>query len=65
MSDIHQLPLMGHDLPAPRARVYRQGGLWWWEHACPTRGIAVAFGDPRPAWSDAYGDAIEHLRGCL
>lgn len=74
MSDLHSLPLRGHDLPeitpAPvrrRAHVWlcRHALLrgWWWEHQCAKSFWADS--GPFASLGDACDDAVQHLkRGC-
>lgn len=66
MSDLHRLPLRGHDLPeAPRrarvqVRSYTVGNsrFWYWEHAC---GYGVS---DHTGWESAFWWADRHVRQC-
>lgn len=68
MSDLHVLPLRGHDLPHmrlyTRARVFRIApGLWTWEHRCDqdtNRVSLVSLADQATAFRRAW----VHVRRC-
>lgn len=67
MSDLHDLPLRGHDIefrPYIRARVYRfLPGLWMWQYTAPTIHGAVGHG-PYGTWAEAYASALRMLETC-
>lgn len=70
MSDIHPLPLMGHDMPeviAPRAlaraHVYKGQYGWYWEHQCAP-GWWKNSGFPYIHSQSAYDAAVKHLKEC-
>lgn len=69
MSDLHQLPLTGHDLPViPRAklRVYKDGPYWYWEHACSYRPPSTpSTSYPFSQHSRAVHWGLRHMEGCL
>lgn len=55
MSDIHPLPLVGHDLdrePLIRATVFKQGPDWYWSYE-----IGVLVHGPFSTWTEAYTSA--------
>jgi hypothetical protein len=70
VSDLHPMPLRGHDLPdyapqAPerhKAHVWPAMGGWWWEHRC-TKSFYEDSG-PLASPGDAYDAAVRHLEGC-
>lgn len=69
MSDLHPLPLMGHDMPEifsvtrERARVYRIAEGWHWEHEC-SPGWWKSSGFPYMLRGSAYDAAVKHLKEC-
>jgi hypothetical protein len=70
MSDIHPMPLRGHDLPeffprAPRVRahVYRAPDGWRWEHEC-SPGWWKSSDFPHMTTGSAYKAAVRHLKEC-
>lgn len=69
MSDLHHLPLVGHDLPEifprerERAHVYWAKDGWYWEHSCAP-GWWKDSGFPYAARQGAIEGALWHLRGC-
>lgn len=70
MSDLHPLPLRGHDLPeffprAPRerARVCHMADGWYWEHQCAP-GWWKNSGFPYIHSQSAYDAAVKHLKEC-
>lgn len=63
MSDDHRgLP---HDLPARKAKVYKEG-LWWrWEHACSDRPPSTpVISYPQADQGMAMRGALRHLAWC-
>jgi hypothetical protein len=78
MSDLHQMPLRGHDLPpwmaVPPARRKAHvftitakprcavGPRWWWEHKCRENYYAEDGG--YASARDAYDAAVQHLERC-
>ena len=69
MSDVHERPLVGHDLewPTAKARVRRDpaSGLWCWEHQCAHRLPDKPFhAAPLADWATAQHDADFHARLC-
>ncbi len=56
MSDLHNLPLVGHDLPgrrpAVRALVFKERRGWVWTY----EGVALLHG-PFASWREAYDSA--------
>ena len=60
MSDLHRMPLVGHDMPhrpVVRARVYKiWGGGWGWSFFRPS-GPGVPWHGPFPTWREAYDSA--------
>jgi transposase len=71
MSDDHRgLP---HDLPEytpnwpprPKARVYKDGMWWRWEHACRYRGGVPNVSYPEPSQPIAFARALKHLERCV
>jgi hypothetical protein len=71
VSDLHRMPLVGHDLPTVsrvKARVSRdpETGSWVWEHECPLRGPQRPFyGLPMPSLEAAFRFAQAHMEFCL
>lgn len=70
MSDIHAMPLLGHDLPEyipPRARhkarVWPRPDGWRWEHECAP-GWWKDSGFPYIDSQGAHDGALKHLREC-
>lgn len=67
MSDLHSLPLRGHDLPLVRARrkarVYQGAYGWHWEHECST-GWWKNSEFPYALHSSALEGALRHLERC-
>lgn len=64
MSDVHRLPLLGHDLPEPvaptattKVQVFKDGGRWCWYHDCGTAWDWAY-------WETAYFGALAHARKC-
>lgn len=64
MSDIHALPLLGHDLPetpAPQApekvKVFKENGQWCWRHSCGFQGRWLL-------WGTAVYSAFSHAEKC-
>jgi hypothetical protein len=71
VSDIHQLPLLGHDLPevvfpdTPKARVFKEGPYWTWEHRCLGRPVRTPLnGYPHDAHAVAFLAAWWHMQRC-
>lgn len=76
MSDLHILPLLGHDLPEisdmPRqekARVYKDETFlgdptWRWEHPCRWKGGVLEYSYPLPSWRAAFNMAAQHVKEC-
>lgn len=71
MSDVHHLPLLGHDLPDSafrnKARIYQDPdtGLWCWEHHCLHRLPGKPFyGPPLASWADVVRHAFMHVEFC-
>jgi hypothetical protein len=71
MSDLHRMPLMGHDLPeyfGPRVR--RKARIYWaeygyhWEHECAP-GYWKDSGFPYVSREGAIAGALKHLGACL
>lgn len=68
MSDLHKLPLVGHDLPEParpvraKIRVFKEAGRWTWEHRC-TDGLFYG-GGHHALWADCAASALRHLERC-
>jgi hypothetical protein len=69
VSDLHQLPLLGHELPAfglppkRKARVFKDGKHWTWEHFCfYHQGIG---GYRHDSHAGAIEGALTHVRRCL
>jgi hypothetical protein len=65
MSDLHRLPLLGHDLPSKcvQAVVYKRGDLdWAWLHACP--GAMAASGGLHATQAWAFVVAERHVKRC-
>lgn len=65
MSDLHNLPLLGHDVPyrpAVRARVFqgKYSTLWYWSYAhrfgTPFQENPIRHG-PFASWREAYDSA--------
>lgn len=61
MSDLHQMPLRGHDMPSRpvvRAKVRQSGrrGHWVWTFIHSTEGPALWHG-PFASWREAYDSA--------
>lgn len=57
MSDLHTLPLVGHDIPskpAIRATVSRRGVNWYWSY----QNFVTAHG-PFGSWREAYDSAYK------
>lgn len=55
MSDLHRLPLRGHDIQLPprvRARVFRAGHQWYWRYT-----TSVLYHGPFASWDEAYASA--------
>lgn len=70
MSDLHTLPLLGHDLPeyiAPRERhrahVWASPDGWRWEHQC-SKSWWKDSGFPYMAREGAQEGALKHLKEC-
>lgn len=69
VSDIHQLPLLGHDLPevVPRhpalARVFKAGDHWTWTHKC-SQSPKRAHGYAHASHPLAFVMAEEHMERC-
>lgn len=68
MSDLHTLPLRGHDMPSKpqvRARVYGYLSItgrtsWYWSYQAPNRGGKLASSvihGPFGSWGEAYNSA--------
>ncbi|UQA91618.1 hypothetical protein [Streptomyces halobius] len=75
MSDHHNLPLLGHDLPIykvvdpddvpwNKAKVFKEGEYWTWQHVCPRQSIP-ANGYPHMTHESAMAFAWQHVRNCL
>lgn len=68
MSDLHALPLRGHDLPDPapqapvrhkaQVKVFKDHKFWTWYHVCGTTGAVHL------RWSTAFGVAYRHAQVC-
>jgi len=59
MSDLHPLPLVGHDMPVTpevRGRVWRAGQSWYWGYANQDTFFVTAHG-PFGSWREAYDSA--------
>lgn len=75
VSDLHRMPLVGHDLPSPIVHVHRvkadvfkdrETGEWCWYHPClPVGPHEAVQGIPADCWADAFCLADEHVRWCL
>jgi hypothetical protein len=69
MSDLHTLPLLGHDMPEvfPRlrekAQVYRGPEGWHWMHPCAPEWINGS-NFPYAAHVGALAGALRHLKEC-
>ncbi len=72
MSDLHQMPLRGHDLPsrpAVRAGVFKSGYVsWWWAYLPASRPdlsaeLSLRHG-PFASWREAY-DSARRMVGLL
>lgn len=67
MSDEHRGP--SHDLPEyvpnvrTRARVYRTGAWWTWEHHCAWKNH-LTNGYPEDSQPVAFARALKHMEGC-
>lgn len=71
MSDLHQMPLRGHDMPfrpAVRAKVFRRATRWYWAyqdgpnlHLIPPKGMSsvgpLLRHGPFASWREAYDSA--------
>lgn len=61
MSDIHTLPLMGHDMafkPLVRGKVYRAGRYWYWSYYAEDWGGKGPLNHgPFSTWREAYDSA--------
>ena len=61
MSDLHTMPLRGHDLtfrPMVRSRVYRQGRYWYWSYySTDWGGKGPLNHGPFASWREAYDSA--------
>ncbi len=79
MSDIHARPLMGRDLPEyeipgisreqwlamqKRARVYKSGPHWTWDHRCAWKNHTTN-GYPHRTQVMAFAFAMDHMRRCV
>lgn len=70
MSDLHVLPLLGHDMPEAepvwlrqKAHVYPTRDGWRWAHCCAPHWTAE--GDfPYMACGSACDGALRHLKEC-
>lgn len=70
MSDLHILPLLGHDLPEvepvwlrQKAHVYKGADGWRWAHCCAPHWTAA--GDfPHIDCGGACDGALKHLKEC-
>jgi len=64
MSDLHALPLRGHDIefrPYIRGRVHRLApGVWVWQYTNATAGLVHIHG-PFGSWAEAYASARRML----
>lgn len=64
MSDLHPLPLRGHDIefrPWLRGRVYRYApGEWWWTYI----GTSDIIHGPFASWELAMRSALRMLEEC-
>jgi len=47
-----------------KARVYKDGRWWRWEHACGYRGRALLYSYPQDSQSVALAGALKHMTGC-
>lgn len=64
---------LSHDLPEyvpnwpppPKARVYKDGPWWRWEHACRYRGGVLNHSYPQDSQPAALAGALKHLERCL
>lgn len=69
MSDLHPLPLMGHDMPEAipplraKACVYPLAEGWHWEHECAP-GWWKTSDIPWTRQCYAYDAAVKHLKEC-
>jgi len=60
MSDLHHLPLTGHDMPhkpVVRARVYKRWGGWGWAFLAANGISGAASHGPFDSWREAYDSA--------
>lgn len=60
MSDMHALPLLGHDLPGQkvvRAEVFKQSKGWYWAFSDKEVGRHVIWHGPFMGWDEAYASA--------
>lgn len=68
MSDLHAMPLRGHDIefrPYIRARVYRLAlGGWVWEYTNAVFCGRTLVHGPYPSWAEAYASALRMLETC-
>lgn len=57
---------LSHDMPAPviKARVYKDGPWWRWEHSCRYRGGVLNYGYPEDSQPVAFARVLKHLEGC-
>lgn len=70
MSDLHRLPLLGHDLPLAadlrrqvraKARVRKDSGRWSWRHDCGARYTSMFC---IPTHTMAVSMAVQHVKEC-
>lgn len=57
MSDLHVMPLMGHDLdhaPVVRASVFKAGRGWYWNYTGPDGPLRHG---PFESWREAFASA--------
>lgn len=49
-----------------KAKVYKEGRWWVWEHPCPYRPHSAPFqGYLHKSWQTAFTAALRHARRCL
>jgi hypothetical protein len=63
MTDTHTgLP---HDLPLAKAKIYKQGGWWFWEHPCTYRPASTPYNSyPYLSHGQALKYALLHMERC-
>lgn len=58
MSDLHPMPLRGHDLPprvaVVRGKVFKRGKYWYWGYAGSTNPF---WHGPFTTWGEAFNSA--------